>query len=222
MINKRRRIIDENYVPNPSKATHGFSAHPLYRVWENIYSRCYNPRNKKYPIYGGRGVKVCEEWLKDRSTFIKWAIANGWQKGLQVDKDIIAQKMGIPALLYSPEFCSIVTPGQNSEIKSNCRIIEVNGVSKTITQWGKLLGRDERIILRRIKRGWSIERAATEPLISILTPVIRINKDGSEKGYKSKTEAEKLNGLKDGAIAHCLSGRAKTAGGFGWRYKNNN
>lgn len=93
--------------------THGLRKHPLYRVWASIFDRCTRPYATSYPRYGAKGVSICKEWY-DFKNFYDWAIANGWRKGLQIDKDIIPKQLGIPALLYSPEMCSIVTVKENS------------------------------------------------------------------------------------------------------------
>lgn len=45
------------------KKTHGKSDSKLYNVWQQMLQRCQNPNNKKYHIYGGKGVEVCEKWL---------------------------------------------------------------------------------------------------------------------------------------------------------------
>lgn len=49
----------------------GRMKHPAYSSWRGMKSRCYNPRNPKYDQYGGRGITVCDRWLKDF-----WAFAN--------------------------------------------------------------------------------------------------------------------------------------------------
>lgn len=87
---------------------HGFSNHPLYCVWENMTTRCYNPKNKSYKNYGGRGIKICKDWKESPASFIRWGIENGWAKGLQLDKDIKGGK------IYSPKNCIFVTPAINS------------------------------------------------------------------------------------------------------------
>lgn len=51
------------------KTVHGLRYHPLYSTWLNMKSRCYNPKNQDYHNYGGRGITVCDEWLKDFKSF---------------------------------------------------------------------------------------------------------------------------------------------------------
>lgn len=79
--------------------THGLRRHPLYRIWADIKTRCYNKNALHYPRYGGRGVKMCSDWKKNPDHFIVWAVANGWRKGLKIDKDI--KKPG--NLTYGPK-----------------------------------------------------------------------------------------------------------------------
>lgn len=76
-------------------------------------SRCYNPNNCRYARYGGAGVTVCEEWRDSPKAFIEWALANGWKEGLQLDKDILSEKLGIKPY-YGPETCMFVTHAVNT------------------------------------------------------------------------------------------------------------
>ena len=52
----------------------------LYGVWNSMIQRCINPNNTNYEYYGGRGIKVCEEWMGENGfqNFYNWAIANGY------------------------------------------------------------------------------------------------------------------------------------------------
>lgn len=52
----------------------------LYAVWNTMRQRCNNPNNEKYHLYGGRGIKVCEEW-ESFNAFLEWALQNGYDKG---------------------------------------------------------------------------------------------------------------------------------------------
>lgn len=95
------------------KTTHGLANHKLYRVWDGIKQRCYNPKNIAYKRYGAVGIIMSDEWKNDFKKFYDWAIDNGWKEGLEVDKDIICNKLKINPKLYSPETCMIVTPRVN-------------------------------------------------------------------------------------------------------------
>ena len=58
----------------------------LYRIWLNMKTRCYNPRFKSYERYGGRGIKICEQWNGDFMAFCEWAYKNGYKEDLTIDR----------------------------------------------------------------------------------------------------------------------------------------
>jgi hypothetical protein len=58
----------------------------LYGVWASMKQRCLNPNASNYHRYGGRGIRVCNIWRRDFPSFRKWAIDNGYRKGLQIDR----------------------------------------------------------------------------------------------------------------------------------------
>lgn len=58
----------------------------IYKAWQSIRQRCDNPNDKSYSNYGGRGISVCEEWEGSPDAFIEWALANGFQPGLSIDR----------------------------------------------------------------------------------------------------------------------------------------
>ena len=137
---------------------HGLSDHPLNWIWTGMKGRCYNPNNHKYPKYGGRGVRVCDEWLNDFMAFYNWCIANGWKRGLQIDKDIKGD-----GLLYSPETCIITTNKENCNKRSHTVLVERSGETKSIMQWCEHYGINQSTFYSRIKTGWDFERALTTP-----------------------------------------------------------
>ena len=59
--------------------THGHRKERLYHVWCNMRYRCEKPGDKEYHRYGGRGIKVCDEW-HDYAFFRKWAYDNGYEE----------------------------------------------------------------------------------------------------------------------------------------------
>lgn len=166
-VNSGRQLSCGCYgIENRSKiaTTHGLSKHPLFKIWGWMRTRCQNPNATHYKEYGGRGVKVCKEWNEDFKKFYDWAIENGWEKSLELDKDSIPNKMGIKALLYSPKYCCFVTKKENCNNRRSNKIISYNGISKTMQQWSELLGFNEDVLYNRFKYGWSVEKAITTPV----------------------------------------------------------
>lgn len=91
------------------EATHGLSKHPLFRVWSHILDRCYYslPAYINYRYYQGKGIKMCDEWKNDFKKFYDWALANGWEKGLTIDRKDSSGN-------YEPVNCEFVTRSENS------------------------------------------------------------------------------------------------------------
>lgn len=137
--------------------THGLGGHPLYKVWRSMKARCYNVKTQQYKDYGGKGIFVCVEWLNDFDGFYNWAIANGWRKGLQIDKDIKGD-----GLCYSPQNCSFVTPKENSNKRSTSRYISYNGQEKTVSEWADHFKISLKNLYQRLSRGWSVEKCFGE------------------------------------------------------------
>ncbi len=65
---------------------HGAWGTRLYRCWKNMKTRCYNPNSADYHNYGGRGIRICKSWFHDFSTFQNWALNNGYDDKLTLDR----------------------------------------------------------------------------------------------------------------------------------------
>ena len=91
----REKVIEMN-------TTHGGTGTRLFRIWTSMKTRCSNPNYKKYEYYGGRGIKVCDEWLHDFAAFRKWALANGYKDNLTLDRKD-------PDGNYEPQNCQWAT-----------------------------------------------------------------------------------------------------------------
>jgi hypothetical protein len=149
----------KNHLGNGSR-THGLTAHILYKVWKGIKSRCYNKNSKYYERYGGSGITMCDEWINNPEVFIKWAIDNGWQKGLEIDKDIIPKELGISKDVYSPQMCKIVTRKQNCNARRTNVLLSYKGETKNIQEWSVILNISPSLIrIRVVKLNWSVEKA---------------------------------------------------------------
>lgn len=104
----------------------------LSKIFSGMKSRCYNPNDKSYRWYGAKGIKICDEWLKEPLSFEKWALENGYENGLTIDRKDEDKD-------YRPENCRWITNSENSKYKSTTRILEVDGISHTGREWPKFL-----------------------------------------------------------------------------------
>src|SRR5690606_30184289 len=125
-----------------------------YTVWSGMKHRCLNPDAKFFSHYGGRGITVCERWMK----FENFLEAMGPRpKGFTLER--IDNSKG-----YSKENCVWASRKQQSNNNRRNRVIEVDGVSKTATQWAEQRGIRPGTILNRLFKGWSPVEAVSTPL----------------------------------------------------------
>ncbi len=83
-INKSCGCV-RNKLSGKSQFQHGEGDTKLYVVWKNMKGRCLNPTNRQFKNYGGRGITICNKWLK-YIPFRNWALANGYKEGLLMDR----------------------------------------------------------------------------------------------------------------------------------------
>lgn len=135
---------------------HGKYKTKLYSVWVQIRQRCNNCKCKSYPNYGGRGIKVCQEWDESFLSFEEWALNNGYAEGLSIDR---IDNNGN----YEPGNCRWTTDFVQSRNKRNNHMITYNGETLTLTDMAIKYGYEPRVIDKRLRTGWTIERTFTEP-----------------------------------------------------------
>ena len=136
--------------------THGKTKTRLYRIWFNMKCRCYKKTAPDYPRYGGRGITVCTEWRNDFQDFYDWAMANGYNEELSIDRIDCNGN-------YCPENCRWADSKiQNNNTRRN-HYITYNGETLTIAEWAKKCGIDRNTLHSRLTRyGWTVERALSE------------------------------------------------------------
>lgn len=83
------------------------SNNKLIKIWYGMKSRCYNPKNKDYRLYGAKGIALCDEWLIYEN-FADWSLSHGYVEGLSIDR--VDPKQG-----YNPQNCEWVTMSENSK-----------------------------------------------------------------------------------------------------------
>lgn len=124
--------------------THNLCDTRLYSIYYGILKRCYNKNHSFYYNYGGRGISVCKDWLYNFENFYYWAIKNGYQENLMIDR--IDNDKG-----YCPENCRWVDrKTQNSNTRRN-KFFTFNGQTKTISDWAMEMGIPKTTLFRRIK-----------------------------------------------------------------------
>ena len=130
---------------------------PLYNIWLNMKNRCNNPNNKSYKHYGGRGIKVCDEWQNDYMSFYTWCMAHGYKKGLSLDR---INNDGN----YEPTNCRWVTQQVQLNNTRRCKMITMDGKTQSLSDWAREYNVPiERTRQRVVNRGWGLKEALTTP-----------------------------------------------------------
>lgn len=135
---------------------HGMSNHRLFSIWHSMLQRCENPNSSGYHNYGGKGVRVCEEW-HDSKKFFEWALNNGYREDLTIDR---IDGNGN----YEPSNCRWTDWKTQSNNTSRNHYLTINGETKTVAQWGEYYGVPYKTIYQRVAIGWSFERAVSTPV----------------------------------------------------------
>ena len=142
--------------------THGKSKSKIYMVWAGMKRRCYNPNQKSYPDYGGRGIKMCDDWKENFESFYKWSMENGYIEG-EVEIDRIDVNGN-----YCPENCRWVSMAVQNRNKLSytprTAMLTVDGVTKPIMTWAEEVGIPYKTLWRRLSVGWEPKRAITTPV----------------------------------------------------------
>lgn len=127
----------------------------LYKVWHGMVRRCTNPTDHAYNLYGAIGRTVCKEWMSSE-TFIMWALKNGYEPGLTLDRT--DNEKG-----YSPDNCRWVPMVVQQNNRKNNRYVTFRGETHSLADWARILGIERHNLRNRLNRGWSVERAFTTP-----------------------------------------------------------
>ena len=128
----------------------------LKSIYNGMRLRCYNENNVNYKYYGGKGVTICDEWLLSFENFFDWAINNGYNENLTIDR-IDSEKE------YSPDNCKWSTKKEQAYNRSISVKLTLNGRTMYMTEWAEELEIDKKILSWRYNNGWSDEEILTRP-----------------------------------------------------------
>lgn len=138
-----------------TRIKHGKTHTRLFGIWMSMRNRCLNPQCKDYKNYGGRGIIVCPEWLEDFMSFYDWAINNGYDEDLSIDR---VNTNGN----YCPENCRWADRYMQQNNRRCCKYASYNGETHTLREWSRITGINHCTLSARInKYGWDVELAFT-------------------------------------------------------------
>lgn len=162
------KIVDSSHLKNGSTRScgclakellskrmskHNMSETRINRIWLRMRNRCNNKNNEQYKNYGGRGIKVCDEWLDKENGFINfynWAINNGYKENLSIDRiDVNGD--------YEPNNCRWITMFDQQSNKRNNHFIEYYGKIYTVSQLSRYLKINKDTLIKRINNNWEME-----------------------------------------------------------------
>lgn len=132
---------------------HGLVRTRAYKSWAKMKERCLNPKCREYAYYGGRGISVCSGWLNFRNFYADMGECPPGRSIDRIDNDGN----------YEPENC------RWADVKTQCRnrrsnvVLTFLGKTQTLIEWSEETGLSQSTLEHRVKRGWSVERALTQP-----------------------------------------------------------
>lgn len=146
---------------NPStgrfEKLHGMSGTPEHKAWIGLRKRCYDTSHISYPHYGAKGITVCDEW---NSSFEAFFAHMGKRPSPSHSVGRIDNGKG-----YGPLNCQWETAKQQQLNRDSARLLTFRGITKNLSEWADELGIHRTTVRQRIVfRGWSVERALTQPV----------------------------------------------------------
>ncbi len=176
---KSKECSERNYKHGKSNIDY-----PLYKTWCNIKARCYTSSSTQFKDYGGRGIKVCDKWREDFKIFESWALSNGYQEDLTIERINFNGN-------YEPCNCRWISIKEQQKNKRDNIIITAWNETKILSDWimdNRCKTRQQTISLR-IKRGWFPEKAIS-----------------TETNYRSeRNEFIRLKNIWKGIIGRCYN-----------------
>jgi len=186
-----RRLCGKHYQAARRRTTRTLERHgacldrcvtPTYQAWAAMRTRCLNPNNPAYPRYGGRGIRICDEW----SLFSGFLRDMGERpEGMSIDRiDCNGH--------YAPSNCRWANPTQQANNRRSNRSLEWNGKNFTLAELSRETGINWNTIRGRLERGFSVERAISATFRERTKPRM-----DAEERRKRQAEADRRHRDKD-------------------------
>lgn len=137
---------------------HNMSKTRLYNIWAGIKARCCHKSQPAYKSYGGRGIKMFDDWKDSFENFSKWAFLRGYDDTMTIERiDVNGD--------YCPENCKWIPFSEQAKNRRSNILFEYNGETHCLSKWCEIYQKDYDFVYNRIhKNKWSFERAMFEPV----------------------------------------------------------
>ena len=142
---------------------HGYTHTRIHRIWISMKCRCGTETSGGFRLYGGRGIRVCDDWIDDFEAFHAWSMSNGYDEKLEIDR----KDNDGP---YAPWNCHWVTKSINCRNTRRNVAISAFGETKTIADWAE----DSRCMVNSVTLRSRLSRG-TPPETAIISKQIIAN-----------------------------------------------
>ena len=129
----------------------------LWKIWSAMKERCYRVNHSHYKAYGGRGITVCDAWKESYTVFRAWALANGYNDHLTIDRIDVNGN-------YEPRNCRWIPMSEQHKNKRSNRVVEYKGKKYILSDLAKEVGIGKTTLKYRLDKGMSVEEAVGKPI----------------------------------------------------------
>ena len=153
-----RELLELAAKVGGNRERHGMNKSPEHRAWVHMKQRCTNPKKREYVYYGGRGIKVCDEWMRSFIAFYEHIGPRPSEKH-SIDRIDVNGN-------YEPGNVRWVTHQEQIENTRAVRMVTLNGKTQSISAWEREMGLSKGQVRSREVNGWSLEEAILTPSVA--------------------------------------------------------
>lgn len=151
----------KNELTRARSITHGLSGTYEHGIWLAMIQRCTNPNNQAYPDYAGRGIFICDRWVNGDGPLSGFECFFS-DMGARPDNTHTLDRVDNDGP-YSPDNCQWATRKQQARNRRSNRLVFVDGIQMSVAEACEKLGFNHNFINNRLQKGFSWQRAITQP-----------------------------------------------------------
>jgi hypothetical protein len=144
-----KELASKRFITHGCSRSKNKEIHSTYRTWHDMKQRCLNKKNKRYYLYGDRGINICKRWQNSFNNFFKDMGLK--PKGMTIER--INNNKG-----YSKKNCKWATYKEQCRNFRHNRNITWNNKTQCMTAWAEELKIPMYILKNRLNNGWSMKK----------------------------------------------------------------